>query len=285
MTVNSHYRDIEVKKVSSRVVIAQYKDYYQLNAAAIIMNNQIVVIDTLYYPSQGLFFRKLVEEEFGLPVKFLFLTHYHCDHVFGMSSFNDTTVIGSNDLFVNIKQRLKTRWTKEYFENWMKSEPPIADEIRKISIRCPDIAFEGEYILNDEDLILKFFHSGGHTSCSAFAYFPDERVLFTGDEIIAHAWPFIFDTTLNPDRYIDSLKSMLKLDVEFVVAGHGPVVGLNHVKEYLEHLMNLKRCIISGISEGKSPDSIDVPKFYTPHTDWQISEAKRIMYSYYSNHH
>lgn len=43
----------ELIEISSRVLIANFKDYFDVNASAIIMNNFIIVIDTLLFPRQS----------------------------------------------------------------------------------------------------------------------------------------------------------------------------------------------------------------------------------------
>jgi len=45
--------NIVISEVSSRVMVAKYSEFYSLNAAAVALNNYIVVIDPRYYPSQG----------------------------------------------------------------------------------------------------------------------------------------------------------------------------------------------------------------------------------------
>lgn len=43
---------IELKEVSPHAIIANYKDYFDLNAGAVILNNFIIVIDPLLFPRQ-----------------------------------------------------------------------------------------------------------------------------------------------------------------------------------------------------------------------------------------
>ena len=92
--------EIEIQEVSSRVTLAHYEEFFKLNAAAVALDNFIVVIDPMYYPSQGRKFRKYLEKKYNLPVKYLFITHYHGDHVFGMSAFKGVEVIGTDCLSV-----------------------------------------------------------------------------------------------------------------------------------------------------------------------------------------
>ena len=117
--------NITIDKVSSRVLVANYPDYFSLNSAAVVLDSFIVVVDTLYYPSQGRRFHEYLETTFNKPVQCLFLTHYHGDHVFGMSAFKGAEIIGTNELMSNMRERLKTRWTEDAFNEWKKEEPLV----------------------------------------------------------------------------------------------------------------------------------------------------------------
>jgi cyclase len=86
-----------------------------------------------------------------------------------------------------------------------------------------------------------FNGSGGHTGCSAFAYFPEEKILFAGDEIATMEWPYISDETGNPDDYISALEQMMNLEIDKVIPGHGPIVGKDHINEYLVFISKLRR--------------------------------------------
>jgi glyoxylase-like metal-dependent hydrolase (beta-lactamase superfamily II) len=63
------------------------------NAGGVALNNFIITIDPTYYPRTGKLLIEKIERKFGLPVRFLFLTHYHVDHVYGAGAFKDTIII------------------------------------------------------------------------------------------------------------------------------------------------------------------------------------------------
>ncbi len=276
---------IELKEVSPHTIIANYKDYFDLNAGAIILNNFIIVIDPLVYPKQAKEFRQKLEKKYGLPVKHLFITHSHSDHIFGVAPFKDVEIFGCNDLIDNLKEKKENAWTEEAFDEWKKSEPDYAKFIDEIEIIIPDKGFDKKRVINDNGLHVEFYYSGGHTGCSSYAYFPKEKVLFTGDEIAAGFWPFISDPTGDPEKWIKSFEYMLTLEIEAVVPGHGPIVKKNYIKEELSFLNNLKEAVLKAISEGKEPKEIDVPKSaYEPAEDWQIPRALEFLHKYYSNY-
>ena len=274
--------EFKLTEVSPHVVAANYKDCFGVNAAAIALKNFIVFIDTLYYPPQGLRFRKEVESKYGMPVKYLFLTHYHGDHVFGMAPFKDTQVIGSKQLVQSMRNRMREKWTKEAFEKWKEEEPELADVIAQIDVWLPNIGFNGNYVIEDEDLKVELYHSGGHTGCSSYAYFPAERVLITGDDLASFDWPYISDSTGDPDKWISAFEKMMKMEIHAVVPGHGSIVGKEHLKEHLDYLRNLREIVLEAIAHGIGPENIEVPEFYETAEDWQIPEALKHLHNFYS---
>ena len=123
---------IEFKEVTPRTVLVNFKDYFDLNAGVIILNNFIIVIDTLMYPIQAKQFREKLEIKYNLPVKYLFITHYHADHLFGVVAFKDIEIFGSSILIENMKKKKKESWTTEAFNEWKKEEPEIEELIEEI---------------------------------------------------------------------------------------------------------------------------------------------------------
>ena len=274
--------DIEISEVSSRVTLAHYEEFYKLNAAAVALDNFIVVIDPMHYPSQGRKFREYLETKYNLPVKYLFITHYHGDHVFGMSAFKGVEVIGTECLSENMKERIENHWTQETLDEWKEKNPGLVDEIDAFEFWLPDTTFKDSYTIKDGVLRLELHRSGGHSGCSAFAYFPSEKILFAGDEIAAMEWPYISDETGNPDDYFSALEHMMTLEIDRVIPGHGPIVGKDHIEEYLIFIRKLKKLVKEAVDEDRQPESIEVPDFYKPTVDWQIEKALEFMHKFYS---
>ncbi len=274
---------IELKEVTPHTVVANFEDYFDLNAGAIILKNFIIVIDTLMYPSQAKDFRERIEMKYNLPVKYLLITHFHADHLFGAVTFKDVEIFGSSILIENMKKRKEKNWTKQAFDEWKKEEPELAEEIGKIEIIIPKKGFETKRVINDNGLKVEFYHSGGHTGCSSYAYFPEEKVLFSGDLIAAGFWPFISDPTADYEGWINSFEFMLTLDIKAVIPGHGPVVNKEYIEEQLSFMKTLKKNTLKTISENKKPEDIEVPEYENePAEDWQIPRALDYLFEYYS---
>ncbi|MFW9820884.1 MAG: MBL fold metallo-hydrolase, partial [Candidatus Thorarchaeota archaeon] len=159
-----------------------------------------------------------------------------------------------------------------------------AELIDEIEIIIPTEGFKTKRIIKDNGLNVEFYHSGGHTGCSSYAYFPEEKVLFSGDLIAAGFWPFISDPTEDFEGWISSFEYMLNLDIDIIIPGHGPLVGKEYIKEQLIFMKKLKNNVINAISEGIKAEQIKIPDYkYEPAEDWQIPRALEFLFNYYSN--
>ncbi|MBN2230779.1 MAG: hypothetical protein JW779_14415, partial [Candidatus Thorarchaeota archaeon] len=76
------------------------------------------------------------------------------------------------------------------------------------------------------------------------------------------------------------LSISMKLDVDFVVPGHGEVVGKSHLQEHLDFLVKLRSLVREAIAEGK--EDLDIPEFYEPGADWQLERAFTHLFAFYS---
>lgn len=274
--------DIKIEEVTPHTLVATYEDYHSVTAGAIALDDFIIIIDTLIYPRQAKMFREHAETRFGLPVKYLFITHFHSDHHFGAVVFKDVEIFGSNAMIERMKRRMKEGWKKEDFEKWKLEDPEFAEYIDEIEIILPSVGFEKKRIISNNDLQVEFYHSGGHSAGESYAYFPSERILFTGDDLASKQWPYIFEPCGSQEKWMEAFEHMLSLDVDIVVPGHGETVGLDHIKEQLDYLRELKHAVRRAVSEGKGPEDIEIPEFYEPSIDWLLPRAREFLHAYYS---
>lgn len=273
---------VEIREVTPRVVVATDNNFFDMNAAAIALENFIIIIDTLFFPIQSRQLRDFIEKKFDLPVKYVFFSHIDGDHIYGADTFRGAEIIASHHLGPRIKKRLAKDWYEAEFDEWRRIKPEHTDAFNEIEILLPNIEFEKEYVISDGPYRIEFYYSGGHTSCSAWAYFPKDKIVFTGDELASYNWPLISDKTGNPDEWIDSFKRILSLDVDIVVPGHGKIVDKNHLREHLEFMKKIREMVVDAIGKGRIKDEVEVPEFYPPTEDWRIPEALEHLYKFYS---
>ena len=242
------------------------------NFGAISLPNYAVAIDDSMYPSVAKEFRTYIQKIAGTAVRKLVLTHYHSDHVFGNQIFKDCQIVSSRAMATEMRKVAAAYWTREKLEDTAKTRPDIYRklDINNLEITFPTEVFNESVTLEDEGFEIIVKKVGGHTAGSAYVYFPAERVLFAGDLIFAHTFPWGGDPTVDPDKWIDALKEFWRLDIQKIVPGHGPVCDLSEVQVYLGFFEQVAKIVKELIAEGRTREEVvrfdGYPEFYVSET-------------------
>lgn len=251
----------EIQQVSQRT-IAVIDEKLASNASAILLDDYIVAVDATMRPDTSHTFRSMLEEKYQRPVKYLCVTHYHGDHVFGLKSFRDVTLFASTHIVENLRRRMSSDWTPQALAAWKKEDPAAAEWIDDVEFILPSVLLSQRIDLVNQDRLIEFHHAGGHTSCSVYGYYPDEKVLFAGDLIFAGQIPYAGDVTCNPEQWIATLKTWLNWEIVHVIPGHGPVAGMAEIRKHLDFFELLKKATLDAIHAGKEPQDITMPTTY-----------------------
>jgi glyoxylase-like metal-dependent hydrolase (beta-lactamase superfamily II) len=91
----------------------------------------------------------------------------------------------------------------------------------------------------------------GHTPFQTVVYIPEKRIVFTSDNI-SRAVPFFHQAV--PDVWLKTLKEMEKLDVDYVVPGHGEVGDKSVFKEMYDNVVIWTKTVKKAIAAGKSEE-------------------------------
>jgi cyclase len=107
-----------------------------------------------------------------------------------------------------------------------------------IELALPGETFSGELEMRVGDRELRLIEVGpAHTRGDTLVYAPAERVLFSGDILFAQSHPIAWAGPVS--NWIDACERILAMDVGVIVPGHGPLAGLDDVRElkaYFEYL-------------------------------------------------
>jgi glyoxylase-like metal-dependent hydrolase (beta-lactamase superfamily II) len=76
------------ERIAENVYSFQSDLYAQVTAGAVIGPSWAVVIDTLAMPEETIEIRDFIENELGVPVRYVINTHHHADHCFGEAAFS-----------------------------------------------------------------------------------------------------------------------------------------------------------------------------------------------------
>lgn len=128
----------------------------------------------------------------GMPdPSFSMVTHWHWDHVFGMSSSPAKSVANSltNEKLTNMQH---WDWSDSALNSRVAAGleiPSSAESIRKevpqrhsFKVTSTEISFDSEINIRLNDIIIQLHHVGGpHSEDSTVAYVPADKVLYLGD--------------------------------------------------------------------------------------------------------
>ena len=99
-----------------------------------------------------------------------------------------------------------------------------------------------------------------HQVGDTIVHVPSERVVFVGDVIFRLSTPMGWTGTYQ--NWFDCLDTIIALDPEVIVPGHGPVCGVEGAKElkaYLEHVRaESKKCFDDGMSSYEASKRMDL---------------------------
>ena len=272
----------EIQQVSQRT-IAVIDEQLASNASAILLDDYIVAVDATMRPDTSYTFRSMLEEKYQRPVKYLCVTHYHGDHVFGLKSFRDVTLFASAYIVENMRRRMSSDWAPQALAARKKEDPTVAEWIDDVEFIFPSVLLYQKIDLVNRDRLIEFHCAGGHTNCSVYGYYPDEKVLFAGDLIFADQIPYAGDKTCNPEQWIATLKTWLNWEIVHVIPGHGPVAGMAEIKKHLNFFELLKKATLDTIQAGKEPQDITMPTTYTisEKERWLVESTKKHWYEFY----
>ena len=148
---------------------------------------------------------------FGGKLKYIYLTHCHGDHIFGVAE---------------LKQKCggKILIEREDDEGLNNASINLTPYIREEKVEI-----EADSRLDDNDLIhlgnleFKVIHTPGHTKGSSCLYCKSENCIFTGDTIFRGTWGRTDVPTGNFESVISSIskKLMILPDETIVSPGHG----------------------------------------------------------------
>jgi cyclase len=161
--------------------------YRGCNPGFIVTSDGLVQIDTPHRPTDGIEYKKAVEE-YG-SVKYLINTEPHGDH-FSSNFLFEATFVAHRDT--------RARMTDKAFMDRMKQmlimiDPDYAPYFDDYSVPLPEITFTDSMVLFVGEHTLKLMHLPGHTASQTAVFIPEEKVVFTGDNIFNKSPTFMHE--------------------------------------------------------------------------------------------
>jgi alkyl sulfatase BDS1-like metallo-beta-lactamase superfamily hydrolase len=253
------------------------------NGVVIKGTDGLIIIDTGFNYEEG---KKMMQEirkvAPDLPVKAIIYTHGHMDHVNGGLAFteegqnvtvyaHDSTLAfysGENALLGPIQAMRSAHATGALLpkEGPDRSFTGIFPEVSpgNVTFIPPTKTFSDKLDIEEAGVKLTLMHVRGETSDHINVWYPEEKVLFIGDNwygIVPNIYSVRGSTFRDPLVQIEALDTALSLHPEFAVGSHQkPIIGSENVTNILtstrDVLQYLRDQTIRGMNQGYTADEL-----------------------------
>lgn len=247
------------------------------NSYAIVNQDDVFVFDANQSPAVARAIIAAIHELTTKPVRYVANSHWHYDHWLGneayAQAFPGVEIISSDDAR-RIMQNVTTKYIsdiagamqqadkqirdevargtnsigqpltevrkKEMLEK-LTQQPPFVDELKSDHPTLPTLVYDHHLTLFRGGREFRITKYVGNTPGDTALYLPAEKVLFTGDLLVAPI-PYAFNSY--PLRWIESLKELDRLDAQLILPGHGDP---QHDKQYLELVLSSMESIVDQV--------------------------------------
>ncbi|MFC1893844.1 MBL fold metallo-hydrolase [Chloroflexota bacterium] len=240
------------------------------NYSFVVTSEGIVMIDTPMLPTYAIRWRDEIAEKGE--VRYVINTEHHPDHISGNYFFSGTVVSHQG-----VREMLSAPIEKVIAPEMIKAAVAASMDLREYilwryqladpeglalaqnyQLRPPTITFTEQLTVYSGDHTFELIHLPGHTPYQVGVYVPQERVIFTGDNFI-NEWQSSLAYCC-PLEWIESLKKIEAMDVDFIVPGHGEVGDKMALREFAEFIQGvidiIRRAIDQGITKEEAVKSI-----------------------------
>jgi glyoxylase-like metal-dependent hydrolase (beta-lactamase superfamily II) len=207
------------------------------NAGFVVTDDGVVVIDALGSPALAAELLAEIRRVTAQPVRYLIVTHYHADHIYGLQVFKaaGATIVahpaGREYLTSDTAQR-RLEASRQELAPWVDEKTQLvpADrwlEAEDVTLRVGSFDFRIRHV------------GPAHTPEDLVVFVPRLGVLFSGDLVFRGRVPFVGQA--DSRQWIQSLEQLIDLKARLVVPGHGPVsttpaADFQLTRDYLLHL-------------------------------------------------
>lgn len=257
------------------------------NAAVIINDRDVVVVDTHASPAGARGTLAAIREITDKPVRYVVNTHWHTDHFVGNRAYLDAfpgqvEFISHETVRQDIADLapeqlpIAVRYIREDVEmatrmlltgedeNEQPLEPAQLERLRRFVddqsrtleeldpeiFVVPDMTIEQGLTLHRGERQIQVLYLGrGHTRGDLVVYLPEQRTLITGD-LLTHPMLHVGGTS-RPVEWLASLKALAALDADTYIPGHGEVV---RGREYPELVIEILGAVVEHVQDGLDRD-------------------------------
>jgi cyclase len=226
-------------------------DLGHCNNVIIEMKDYLIVVDA-NFPSGARGAMADTKRISTKPVKYVFDTHHHGDHLYGNIIWTQAgaTTLAFKGVADELKRLEPGRW-----QDAAKNRKDVAETKQDAPEPPKQDINEAIYVLNDGSRKVEFHHYGwAHTRGDGFVYLPKEQVICTGDAVVNG--PFNATMDANIANWPAVIHSAEKLKIKFVLPGHGLPGGREMMAGQAQFMTELHKAVKAGVDGGKKVEEV-----------------------------
>lgn len=221
------------------------------NSIIIEMKDYLVVVDA-NYPSGAHLIQAAAKTVSPKPVKYVFITHHHGDHLYGAAEWRKAgaTTVGHVGIADELKRYEPNNYTNA--ARWRKDvaamTPPAAEP--------PMQTFDDKpFVLDDGKRRVEMHHFGwAHTRGDGFVFLPKEKVLCTGDALANGGFNYVGNSNLR--NWNNVLAKARSLGAKHVLPGHGRPGGAELFTGQMLFFTELQKAVQNEINRGRKLEEL-----------------------------
>jgi cyclase len=239
------------------------------NDGFVVTTEGVVMIDTPHMPTDAVKWRDEINKHGE--VRYLINTEPHGDHITGNCFFGGTVVAHEGT-----REAVLAASAEELKERLKEVAPDNLPLMEGFSFRPPTITFSHRLTLYVGKHTFQLINFPGHTPFEVAVYIPEERVLFTTDNVFYRMAAFLHESV--PYEWLDSLKRMQGIEADVLVPGHGDVCDPSYLAVMGDRIQAWIDAVTGAIDKGMSlkeaQDNISfLDQFAQLKTEPMMSEA------------
>ena len=202
-----------------------------------------LIIEAGASPNHAAEFIQAVNQLGCPPPRYIAITHWHWDHVFGNAMLG-LPAVGHSLTYEKVLEMAKLDWRDKAIDKRLENGeeiPFIAEHVKielnnkeraSLVITPPDILFEKQVSISLGEITCQIIHVGGdHSPDSSIVFIPEEKVVFLGDCIYgAFEKEDVFYTR---EKFFPLIDKLLDLKADYYLPAHQsqPMTGQEFAAE------------------------------------------------------
>ena len=215
------------------------------NPGFVVTDECLVMIDSPQQPSDAMKWRKAIEGKGE--IRYLINTEPHGDHVIGNFFFPGAVISHEKT-----KEALSSLSVEMIVDKIKDIDPEGLPLMEGYFLKTPSITFSEDLSLHLGKHTFELIHLPGHTAGQTAVYIPEERLVFTGDNIFHKVQSYLHQAY--PEEWLKSLKRIEELDVDVIVPGHGELCDKKYLKEQASFIREWVEAVSDAIKQGLSKE-------------------------------